>query len=115
MVDNTKIPEHERIVLFTTLDNCLIRREECRRVAEAFRQFGGETSLDAQAVILERAAMDYHITAIGWNQTSVCSENWANAGGYNSKTGEDIPYNCFTGTKHYWLFDEMVLVLHKKM
>ncbi len=107
LADNLTIPEHERIALFTTFDGCLIKREDCRRVAEVFRRFEGDTSLDEQAVVLDSAAADSSIIAIGWNQTSVCANSWENAGGYDEIKDTPIPYNCLTGTKHFWLFDEM--------
>ncbi|MDE7245599.1 MAG: hypothetical protein K2O18_16720, partial [Oscillospiraceae bacterium] len=69
--------------------------------------FGGDTSLSEQAIVLEKAAADSGIIAIGWNQTSVCANSWENAGGYDKTKGKSIPYNCLTDTKHFWLFDEM--------
>ena len=43
LADNPEITLHERIVLFTTLDDCLVRKEDIKRVIEAFEQFGGDT------------------------------------------------------------------------
>ena len=44
---------------------------------------------------------------MGWNGTSVTSENWANTGGYDEEAEEALPYNCLTGDRHFWLFDEL--------
>lgn len=107
LADNPEIPEHERIVLHTTFDDCLVRAENLPAVIAAFRQFEGDTSLKEQADILQRAADDPEIIAVGWNQTSVNGDSWYNAGGYDHEAEEDIPYNCLTGDKHYWLFDEL--------
>ncbi len=107
LADNPKIPRHERIVLFTTFDNALVRREHFQEVIDAFRAFGGTTSLPEQAEILEKMLLQESIIAAGWNQTSVNADTWANAGGYNEETEEEIPYNCLTGTRHYWIFDEI--------
>lgn len=104
LAENPDVPLHEKIVMHTTFDHCLVKREDIRRVVDAFRQFDGETSLKEQADILERMEADPEIIAVGWNQTSVNADNWANAGGYD-EDDEWIPYNCLTGDKHYWLFD----------
>ena len=79
---------------------------------EAFRAFEGdgnkgETNLGEQADILQSIYDDPEAIAVGWNQTSVMCENWANIGGYDEEKDEPIPYNCLTGDKHYWLFDEL--------
>lgn len=107
LADNPIIPRHERIVLFTTFDNALVRREHFQEVIDAFRAFGGKTSLPEQADILEKMLLQDDIIAAGWNQTSVNGDTWENAGGYNEETEESIPYNCLTGTRHYWIFDEI--------
>ena len=107
LADNPDIPEHERIVLYTTFDDCLVRAENLPAVIEAFRKFGGDTSLKEQADILQRAADDPEIMAVGWNQTSVNGTTWDNDGGYDDEAEKSRPYNCLTGDKHFWLFDEL--------
>lgn len=107
LADNHEIPRHERIALFTTFDNALVKREHFREVIDAFRAFGGVTSLPEQAEIIEKMLLQDDIIAAGWNQTSVNADTWDTAGGYNEETEEAIPYNCLTGTRHYWIFDEM--------
>lgn len=107
LADNLEISLHERIVMFTTFDDCLVKAEDIPRVVDAFRKFEGETSLKEQADILEKLAQDPKIIAVGWNGTSVTSENWANTGGYDEEAEETLPYNCLTGGRHYWLFDEL--------
>lgn len=107
LAGNPKIPRHERIVLFTTFDNALVKREHFQEVIDAFRAFGGITSLPEQAEILEKMLLQESIIAAGWNQTSVNADTWANAGGYNEEAEEEILYNCLTGTRHYWIFDEI--------
>lgn len=112
LADNPEIPLHDRIVLFTTFDDCLVKKEDIPRVIEAFRAFErddhqGETSLGEQADILQTIYDDPETIAVGWNQTSVTCENWENIGGYDDEKDETIPYNCLTGDKHYWLFDEL--------
>ena len=99
------IPLHERIVLHTTFDKCLVKAEDIPKVIDAFRKFGGDTSLPEQAYILEK--LPQGTIAVGWNQTSVTCEDWSNFGGYDEENDASIPYNCLTMDKHYWLFDEL--------
>ena len=107
LADNLEIPLHERISMFVTFDDCLVKAEDIPRVVDAFRKFEGETSLNEQADILEKLAQDLEVIAVGWNGTSVNAENWANTGGYDEEAEEVLPYNCLTGDRHYWLFDEL--------
>lgn len=104
---NPAVPEHERIVLYTTFNHPLVRREELTRVIEAFRKFEGETSLPDQANVLEGLLECEDCIAVGWNHTSVSADTWATIGGFNEETEESIPYNCLTMDKHYWIFDEL--------
>ncbi|NBI80505.1 hypothetical protein D3Z48_00180 [Clostridiaceae bacterium] len=53
------------------------------------------------------AADDPEIMAVGWNQTSVNGTTWDNDGGYDDEAEKSRPYNCLTGDKHFWLFDEL--------
>lgn len=112
LADNLAVPVQQRIVLFTTFDNCLVKKEDIHRVIEAFRSFEGddhrgETDLGEQADILEDIANDPEIIAVGWNQTSIVTKTWSNYNGYDEEKDEPIPYNCLTGDKHYWLFDDL--------
>ena len=104
---NKNVPLHERICLYTTFDKALVKRENIPAVIEAFRKFGGETSLPEQADILEKMLADPDIIAVGWNQTSVSADTWDNYGGYDEEKDESIPYNCLTGKEHFWIFDEL--------
>lgn len=107
LADRSDVSDVDKICLFTTFDNCLVKKDDIPKVIEAFRSFEGETSLKEQADILEQMYLDEDCIAVGWNQTSVNGDTWANFGGYNEDNDEPIPYNCLTGTKHYWLFDEL--------
>lgn len=105
---NKDVPVHERICLYTTFDDILVKRENVPKVIDAFRKFGGETSLPEQADILQEMLKDSDIIAVGWNQTSVNSDSWSTCGGYDEETDTRKPYNCITGKGHFWLFDELV-------
>ena len=104
---NEKVPEHERIALLTTLDNALARKEDIPKIVRAFRLFGGETNLPEQADILERMEAEADVIAVAWNQTSVNADTWDAIGDYDPETGETASYNCLTGKRHFWIFDEL--------
>jgi hypothetical protein len=104
--DNPNVPENDRIVLGTTFDKVLVKKEDIPKVIEAFRSFGGETSLPEQADILQALFEDDDCIAVGWNQTSVNGDTWSNYR-YNEETGECDPYNCLTQDEHWWLFEEL--------
>lgn len=98
-----KMEEVDQIVLLTTYDYALIKREDFQKVINAFRDFKGDTSLKEQADIIEESLEDEDCIAIGWNQTSVNGDNWCNYGGYDNENDECIPYNINTGSKHWFL------------
>lgn len=109
LADRQDVELTDRICLFTTFDKCLVKRADIQKVIEAFRAFKGDTSLKEQADVLEQMYADENCIAVGWNQTSVNCDTWANFGGYDKDNDTPIPYNCLTGTEHYWLFDELKL------
>ena len=109
LANNKEVPEHERICLYTTFDNVLVKKEDIPKVIEAFRKFDGETSLKEQADALEKFLHNEECIAVGWNQNDINCGDWDNAGGYNKETDEFIPYNCLTMDQHWWLFDELEL------
>lgn len=106
LTDDPSVSRNERIVLYTTFDKVLVKQEDLPAVIEAFRSFGGTTSLPEQSDVLERLLQDGDCIAVGWDQNSVYGGNWA-AYQHNNETGEDIPYNCLTQSEHQWLFDAL--------
>lgn len=96
----------ERIVMGTTFDNVLVRAADVPKILEAFRDYPGETNLKEQADAIEKLCANDDCVAIGWNQTSVSANTWANAGGYDEEKDESMPYNFMTMDRHWWLFDE---------
>lgn len=99
-----RVPMHERIVLLSTMDKCLVKKEDFPRLIEAFRKFEGDTSLPEQADILETMMADDDCIAVGWNQTTVSASHWSR---YDEDADDEIPYNCLTGEDHFWLFDDL--------
>lgn len=100
-----KVTKSERIVLGSTFDNVLAKVESIDKVLQAFREFGGDTTLKEQADIIEQALKeDPEIVAIGWNQTSVSGNTWAHEK-FDEDTEEYIGYNLETGTRHWFLVE----------
>ncbi len=111
LADDPSVPLSDRIVLSTTFDNCLVRKCNIRRVIEAMQEFEREedkweTNLSEQVSILQSILADPDIIAVGWNQTSVNADDWETKGEYDEASGTCAPYNCLTGNKHFWLFDD---------
>lgn len=99
LANNPNLEEWEKIVLHTTYDGALVRREELPRVAAAFMEFPETSSLKAQAVILDLLSKAENISAVGWDQNNICESGWRFADGR--------PYNYNEGNDHYFIFDEI--------
>jgi hypothetical protein len=106
LANDSRLKDCERIALASTFDRVIIKRENMLRLISAFREFDGETSLKAQADLIEKMLNDENCMAVGFNQTSVNGDTWSNFGGYDDEKDEEIPYNIFTGDKHWELFEE---------
>ena len=104
LCDDKSVPEHERIVMLSTMDKCLVKKENLPRLIEAFRKFEGDTSLPEQADIMEGLLADDDCIAVGWNQTSVSTAVWSR---YDEEADEENPYNCLHENDHFWLFDDL--------
>lgn len=118
LVNNPQVSREDKIVLLTTMDNILVRRENVPEVIDAFRNFEGvgyrmrETSLDLQWRILGRNYTSHpEAVAFGW-QHSDADRHWGNWCGKDLETGKDIPYNCLAMDEHKWLFDELQQSCH---
>lgn len=106
LADSEELSLNEKIVLYTTFDSMLVKKEDLTRVIEAFNKFEGVTSLKEQAIVLVEMLKDENCIAVGWNQTSVNVDNWCNCI-YDAESEDYLPYNCLTQNEHFWLFDEL--------
>jgi hypothetical protein len=105
---NPRMPEWERIVLATTLDNALVFADDRIKLIEAFKTYARERggSLGEQADVIS-ATNFAPGDAIAWNQTSVNCDVWCRM---ETETEDDVVYSWYdpqTGDKH---FDVMVEV-----
>lgn len=97
------VSDIDKIVLGTTFDDVIVKKEDVQKVIDAFNGFEGETSLKEQAAILEEILKDEEYIAVAWNQTSVNGGAWER---YDEEEEEYEPYNIFKGKEHWNLFKE---------
>lgn len=116
LVDSKDISESERIVMCSTFDKPILRKENFQRVIDAFNDYPGETSLKEQAVIIKKMLNDDNVIALAWNQTSVTHPLWMGKYAtlndeYNPEIDDEekeyINYNCLTGDVHFWMMDDI--------
>lgn len=94
----------ERIVLGSTYDNVLVKKENFSKLIKAFRNFEATTSLKEQADLIESIINEPEISAIGWNQTSISDNSWQM---YDEEKDEYIPYDLDKCNDHWYLFEEL--------
>ena len=106
IVKHPDIKDTHKIVMNSTFDNVVVKRENLERLLEAFREFEFETSLKEQADLIEAALLeDPELLGIAWNQTSVNGDTWTNVD--YDEDDEPIPYNLLEGNEHWFLFECM--------
>lgn len=82
-------------MLGSTYDFVLIKKEDIRKVIDAYEEFAkrdDNLSLNEQNEILKKLENDKDCIAVEFHQNSISCNMW-----------ED--YNCITGTEHWYLFD----------
>lgn len=97
---DSRLTDTEKIVLGSTFDYVLIKKDDINQVVDAYKKFCKEfsaserfpLSLDKQRVILEKLESDEDCIAVGFHQNSVSCDMWND-------------YNCLTGEKHWYLFE----------
>lgn len=103
---NRPMPEHEIIVLLSTMDNAIVWAKDVLLVADAFEKYGHDhpdSSLAEQAQILRVAKLKPD-DALAWQQTSV-GEFWGQD--WDHEKDEPVWYAPATGTKHFDVVDEI--------
>ena len=107
LFEDDRLSEDEKIILGTTFDYVLIKKEDIPRVIDAFSTLDEKEvgrvvkewrenpigiSLPEQIEILKNLLSDEDCIAIGWHQNSVSCNMW-------------YDYNCIVGDEHWYLFD----------
>lgn len=105
---NDKIPTAHKIVLGTTFDKVLVKAENIDSIIEAFEEFENDfpdqTNIKDQIECIKKFKKKERFGAIGWNQTSVNGDTWANFN-YNEETEENESYNYLEQNEHWFLFE----------
>lgn len=95
-----KIPEHERIVLLSTMDGAVVFGRDAKTVADAFARYAQEhpeSSLAEQAEILRTSEVPPN-DAFAWQQTSV-GDFWGS--NWDEAAEDTVWYDLQSGTKHF--------------
>lgn len=99
---------YEDIILGSTFDYVLVRKDEFDRLIESFQKYFEEnrdSNFGKQIEILKQMKEDENVVAVGWCQTSVSNEHWN--GPYDEDKDEFEPYNINKGDKHWFLFEDL--------
>lgn len=102
LFEKNEISLVNKIVLGTTFDHVVVKREDMPRLMEAFRAFEGNTSLKEQADIIQAMYESGEWVAVAWNQTSVNADTWDQ---FDFDEDKAEPYNLNRFDKHWFLFD----------
>jgi hypothetical protein len=114
VVDDKRLPRFERLIMASTFDYCLIKRENFEEMAAYYRTFSEkyrkEGFVDHLPTIAERmeglkdeptvAAMGFY-----WTSVSDCLW-WVYEGCSECEEREQRNYNTNQDKKHWYLFDE---------
>lgn len=102
------VEESDRLVLGTTFDNVVVFSKDIPALIVALKKFAQDnpqTSIGAQAVVLEKLLQDKEkegFAGVAWNQTSV-NQPWV----FDYNADDRVPYNVISGTRHWSLFQDM--------
>ncbi len=102
-----RLSDAERIVYGFCCDDALVKRGDFRRMADALREFARQNPVSGVVCHMEGFAKvfdDASGDAIGLYATSVGEDPWTT---YDDKKDEYAPYDIRTGSKHWFLFDEL--------
>ncbi len=109
-----RVPLNDRIVMASTFDRVMFKREHLLTTATAMDDFGNRHDpghLPEQARKLRELAQDESCFAVCWRQTSVTSDMWMEHTGELDENG-DMGYRMYDVSKddnHWFLFDEIPL------
>lgn len=98
LVNNDSVTRSDKIVLLSTFDYCVIRKENLEELINSYIKFDkehkGMTNLLEQVEVIKESLEE--IEALGFHQNSISCEMWFNG---NLKT-----------SKHFFLFDKKMEV-----
>lgn len=107
--NNPDMPEHEAIVLLSTMDHALLEISQVERLIDAFEKFGEEhpdSSFSEQAQALRNvmeSGEDMELLGIGWNQNTICPPEWVS---HDDEGGVRV-YDPTRESTHFWLMAQI--------
>jgi hypothetical protein len=94
--------DNDKIVLFSTFDKSIVKKKYFDLFINVFElKEYKETSLKEQAEIIKQLNDNENVSAIAWNQTSVCQNRWI-CFEYDEEKDKPIPYNFNKQKDHYF-------------
>lgn len=104
MTDQGILTKAEDIVLKSTLNNIVVKKEDIPLLLEAFKEYDfifPNSSLLVQAEIIENSILcNKKMIGVCWNHNSTISNPWSFD---YDEAYKDIPYNIFKGKNHIFL------------
>ena len=109
---DSPLTDNERMVLISTYDWAITKREDVPKLIADYRNFNvGETSLSEQADVLVKMLDDpkYNdVIAVAFNQTSVNTALWEMGEDDPARPCEQLPYNILNEDKHFYVFEDEI-------
>lgn len=90
--DNEKINYIDKVVLGSTFDKVIVKKENFKDLIECFRKFEGNTNLKEQADLIEKNINNTNF--IAFHQNSISCEQW-------------FDYNLIENNEHWFLYDDI--------
>lgn len=105
LADKNILEEFENIVMKSTFDNVIIKKEYIPLLLESYKeydkQFPNSNLIEQGEIIQDEILNNKDMIAVCFNQTSVNSNPWSM--GYDEELEEDIPYSILNGEKHWFI------------
>jgi len=105
MADTGRLVDYENMVMKSTFDNVVVKREDLARLIMSFRKYGelnpNSSFLEQAKIIEEEILKDGNMVGVCWNQISVNENPWCN--GFDEEADEYIPYNTTKQNKHWYM------------
>jgi hypothetical protein len=107
----------DRLVLASTFDWAVVKKENFEMLAHAFKEFHRKyatqeygSNLWRQADRILELMQDSSVLAVCWNQTSVNDPCWYE---WSEELGEDLVYNFDEGDDHWDVFESLESLLEE--
>jgi len=106
---NLSVPEAHRIVMMSTFDKVMVRKDNLERLAIAFEQYSQDFDdpghIPSEATALRELMDNEGCYAVCWQQTSVSADDWVVM--LDDGSDERRPYDVSLDNEHWFLFDNL--------